>query len=665
MERPKHRRLILTGLVLLAAGALLLGRHWFFNPSETAPLPTPAVAPQPAQAQPDDLEPLPVQAALASAAARAPAPSTNVSGFRGRVIDAVTRRPIKEFEVRLVRVKREGYSYAEDEPITKPFHSETGRFAWNDIPPARWRGTLTARGYQSLNIDEFKIVAGKTMGEVLMPLLRGYTVRGRVFDKATGAGIAGASVRFKESNGWRGDYWPTSQIKTTDDGSFLLDGVPGGEIKLIAGADDRAHRELDVTVDEKTPPQEIALSSGGTIAGIVTTTTGEPLKREITLQGPYIGYGNMTNESGRFAFKNMPSGRYVIAAGTARQEFLLGPDERKEDIVLTVAPGRTVRGVVRGLRPEQLQRTHISLQAGSGYFSARADGQGGYAFNGVPPGSAQLMVFTQSRQIQKKIDVPADQDVVVDIVFPLGVRLSGRVTKGGEPAANGHLTMQLADTKMGTIHRARTSEEGTYEFEGVTPGEYRLRAQDDISRLITIASDTVLNIDIPSVQLGGRVHEDDGTTPIVGADVNIRGTDPATARVYGIKVTDNLGRFSLTGLEPGEIVLSVYKPGYEMYREKISYGSPITNKTITLRKGGGIEVRVQSASREPVRKLVLTEKMPGNDWDFAIYLWISLNTEGVGYVPSALAGSTLKISGSGDKEILIEEWDGQPLELKL
>ncbi len=133
--------------------------------------------------------------------------------------------------------------------------------------------------------------------------------------------------------------------------------------------------------------------------------------------------------------------------------------------------------------------------------------------------------------------------------------------------------------------------------------------------------------------------------------------------VRNYKESNDFGQFQLVGVEPGEIVLTVYKPGYEMHREKIAYSSPITNKTISLRKSAGVEVRVQSASTgEPVRPLFLTEKMPGSD--YGIGLWIPLNLEGVGYLPSALAGSTLRIQRSGSQPVVIEKWDGQSLDLK-
>ena len=73
----------------------------------------------------------------------------------------------------------------------------------------------------------------------------------------------------------------------------------------------------------------------------------------------------------------------------------------------------------------------------------------------------------------------------------------------------------------------------------------------------------MLNIEIPLVQVGGRVLEDAGAAPIVSADIYVRGLDAATSRVRAHKESDHFGQFKLTGVEPGDVELIVYKPGYE------------------------------------------------------------------------------------------------------
>lgn len=666
MDRPQHRRLILLGLVLLTGGALLLlGRQWTSTPD---PLPVPATIStrQPLEPQPDKVKPPTIEAVAPNVAAPPSAPSSAPrNGFRGHVIDAVTRQPVKEFEVQLIRVRRDAYT--EDQPITRSFKSATGHFTWADVAAGTWRAAVSGPGYQMFNVDDLQISEGKTTREIVMPLLRGFAVRGHVFELRTGAGIVDAGISFRQVDAPESFGKSKTYAKSKEDGSFTLDGIPGGDIVLTVGARDHAYRELGIVVDENTPPQEIALSTGGTIAGTVTTTAGGPVKGSVRLEGPGPGYFGETNEAGQFSYTHMRAGRYTVSAdtsaGSATQEFVLRQDEIKDGIVLIVGTGRSVRGMVRGLRPEQVQETYLLLHTESrnASFRARPDERGAYVINGVPPGHAVMKVSGGNLEFEKPVDVPADRDVTLDIAFPAGARLSGRVTQGGKPAAHKYIWMGPVEDKSDTLYSVSTTEDGQYEIEGLPPGDYFLRAAEDISRRITMAGDAVLNIDIPSVQLAARVVEDGGAVPIVGANVYLRGSALETARVRGDKQTDDFGQFALTGIEPGEIVLLVYKPGYEMHRETISYSSPITNKTITLRKSAGVEVRVQPGSRRFPRGFTITQSFPEND--YVVDLWMPLDRDGVCHVPSALAGTTFQIGRFSGKPIVIEEWDGQPFEL--
>jgi hypothetical protein len=211
------------------------------------------------------------------------------------------------------------------------------------------------------------------------------------------------------------------------------------------------------------------------------------------------------------------------------------------------------------------------------------------------------------------------------------------------------------------FYRARTSEDGQYEIEPLPPGDYRVRAEEDISRSITIAGDVTLNIEIPTAQLSARIVEQGTAVPIVGANVYVRGSAPETARVRSDKQTDDFGQVVLIGIEPGEIVLEVFKPGYEMHREKIAYSSPITGKTISLRKSAGVEVRVKPGSLRFPRGFTLTQSFPDNE--YVVDIWFPLERDGVCHVPAALAGTTFQIGRFSGEPIMFEDWDGQPFDL--
>lgn len=665
----KHR-IAIFGLMLVAIGAVLLfGRQWVAT-SESPLIKVEHVTKPLAAAPAERAEPPPiVETATPPPTPNATAPAPG-GVFRGRVIDAVTRQPLVKFEVTLVEAPK-GHIIGNEPRVAKTFESSDGRFAWVQAPVGNWNVTVAAPRYQHFRLDGLSIALGKTTREVVMPLQSGHVLKGRVFDQVSGAGIADARIGFRDPGTPHPNWLRQRYATSKKDGTFELDGVPGGELIVIANAHLYAPRELTVMVTDDMPAAQIGLSTGGKVSGMVLTPDGTPAKGHVTLAGPGIQHGGELDETGGFTFTNRPAGSYRLSAntsaGAARMEFELAENEVREDIVLQVGAGRSVRGVIRGLRAEQLDRAFIGVWPDStrSQISTRPDGQGAYVVNGVPPGRARVTLdASMSHHFDKTIDVPADKDAVLDIVFPPGVRLSGRITQASKPVAATTVWVGSADGKGETGYRARTAEDGRYEIQGVPPGEYRIGVHEGTSRIVAIASDMVVDIDMPLVELGGRIVEDGGATPIVGVGVHVIGIEPRTTLVGRYKESDDFGRFQLIGLEPGELLLSVYKPGYEMHREKISYSSPITNKAITLRKSAGVKVNVRRVSfAGPLERFYLRETLP--NIDRGIGLWVAVDRDGVGYLPSELAGSSLKITFSGAPPVVIEKWNGQSLELKL
>ena len=184
------------GLVLLAIGAaLLFGRQWSSSTESTLSKAEP-VTQQPVEPTVDRAEPPPVAAATATAAPNAPAAAPGGT-FRGRAIDAVTRQPVEKFEITLEGVP-EGNIVGDEPRVAKTFKSTDGRFAWRQAPVGNWNVTVAAPRYQHFHFDNLSIAPGKTTREVVMPLQRGHTLEGRVFDQVSGAGIGEAYVSFRD-----------------------------------------------------------------------------------------------------------------------------------------------------------------------------------------------------------------------------------------------------------------------------------------------------------------------------------------------------------------------------------------------------------------------------------------------------------------------------------
>lgn len=667
MDRQKHRLSVLIAVVLLAGGmAFALGRQWI-SPPQPASEPDSGSALQPGEQPSPNGRPASVEAGNSSAVADASAPTSaaGATAFRGRVIDAVSQQPVQEFEVHLIRVRPD--TGTTDLPVSKAFRSASGRFIWTALAEGTWHAAITAPGYQQFNLDKLDLKRSGTR-EIAMPLRRGYEVRGRVIELSSGAAVVGAWISFRPF-GTEDDFWHKPYAQSQEDGSFSLDGIPGGDVILTVQESQHAWRRVAARVNEKTPPQEIALSTGGTIAGTVMTAAGAPVKTLVSLLGPgEFDFVVETSETGQFAFEHLAASRYGLAAGTdagrVSHEVNLGEDEINANVVLVLGAGRRISGTVNGFRPEHRDRIEVVARHESkrGLSRATVDQRGTYALNGVEPGNVVVSVFGPSVRFEQSVVVPSEADVTLDIEYPSGARLSGVVTQGGKPVRETTVRLQRVGDKSEVLYEATTSEQGRYEVEGLPPGEYFMRAKGDIVRRITVVGDAVQNIEMTSLRLSARVVEDGDAVPIVGAHVYARGTGRETAGVRSNTQTDDFGRFDLTGIEPGEIVLIVYKPGYELHREKIVYSATGANQAITLRRSAGVEVRVKPGARRFPRGFTITQMLPGSA--YAVDLWIPVSREGTCHVPNALAGTTFQIGRFSGEPIVMEKWDGQPFELQ-
>ena len=228
MDRQKHRLSVLIAVVLLAGGmAFALGRQWISTP-HPASEPGPGSAPQLVERPSANGPPAPGEAGSWGAVADASAPSSaaGAAAFRGRVIDAVSQQPVQEFEVHLIWVRPDTGTVAQ--PVSKAFRSASGRFIWTALAEGTWHAAITAPGYQQFNLDGLDLKRSGTR-EIAMPLRRGYEVRGRVVELSSGAAIVGAWISFRPF-GTEDDFWHKPYAQSQEDGSFSLDGVPGGDV---------------------------------------------------------------------------------------------------------------------------------------------------------------------------------------------------------------------------------------------------------------------------------------------------------------------------------------------------------------------------------------------------------------------------------------------------
>jgi len=660
MELLRRHRLA-ASLTLIGVVALIA---WQLLPEASQPS-TP-VAQGEAPASPPPSEPPSVTSSASSPAPAAEAPVANV--LHGRAFDVVTGEPVTKFEIVWRQPQEERWQTFKSRERT--FETSDGRFEYTDVPSGRWIVTVTAPGYQRFELPDVRITHGPRQ-ELLLPLQKGQAVRGRVYDEATGAGIAAGIDVLKPTDivslrttGGR------SQNTAGQDGSFFIDGVAPGRTTLIVEAKNYTTRSVLVEVGPDMPAVQIGLSAGGIISGRFTTGAGKPIGNGLISlsrsDGGSAGSAH-TDPAGTFEFRGLEDAKYQLMArqGSAliTQDVVLRGSAT--NIHLTLKAGRTIRGTVTGLRPELLDKVAISVrrEGENMYSHNRLDSRGEFELNDVAPGPVRVVAeLDRAREVSKTIDVPAAADIDITLDFPPGAALSGRMTRNNKPLADFDffVSPSVRDAITG-FHRVRTSAAGTYTVNDMEPGEYVMSAGSFMSKPIQVTGQVVFDVELPGGDLTGRILEDSSGAPMAGALVDIDVVEGLSPRIRLHVQTDQLGQFKIASVVPAEYTLTVYKPGYRLHRERISIDPNSAAPVVRLRQDRGIEIRGRDAAGKPVREIMLMESVGGRN---GISTNLQLDENGVGYLPSGLAGSDLKLVARGDGLVDISSWDGGALDLR-
>lgn len=188
----------------------------------------------------------------------------------GRVVDAETGKPIPQFRL-MLQTWDVPKGATDDSPATAgrtigpyPSGSRDGVFRLKGPPRGEWRLTIFAQNHEPF---EARLVIGDSEARTTtpLPLRRGRSITGRMFDVADGSGIRGATVMFRDPKR-EGAHWRTPRIaQTTRDGWLIVDGVPVGALTVEAHADGYAPRHFSVplSADDTAPSVDVSMTLAG------------------------------------------------------------------------------------------------------------------------------------------------------------------------------------------------------------------------------------------------------------------------------------------------------------------------------------------------------------------------------------------------------------------
>ncbi|WP_437674540.1 MSCRAMM family protein [Sorangium sp. So ce131] len=321
------------------------------------------------------------------------------------------KEPIARFTVDVITMAPD--STAAPAPLlSKRFEGPDGAFRLDQMPGWPVILRVTAQGHAPAFSSLVHAKAGETH-DVDLTLSGGCTLTGTVRDEK-GAPLAGAfldaETRDAAGAASQGSMDAASQAQSDLDGRFRLEHVPPGEILVRGYAAGYAATTtgVHVSVCDELAPIELAMSTGGSIVGVVRGSDGKPLAgARLVASHRSIGFVNtVTDAQGHYRFEQLPP---VVARlellDTAQHTVVhVGVKEGQaveRNLALFPKGSGEIRGrITSGGKPLQGIQVQVACNQGEGGLDIRSpttDSDGTYRATALPDGAYMVMVTSAGR----------------------------------------------------------------------------------------------------------------------------------------------------------------------------------------------------------------------------------------------------------------------------
>jgi RNA polymerase sigma-70 factor (ECF subfamily) len=462
---------------------------------------------------------------------------------------------------------------------------------------------FSASGYQEvLTVVDASPVS--TRDVVLIPEA---TVEGKVV-MADGTPVEGAWVVIDPGFGGPSSNAPITAF-TAADGSFRLLGVSPGRNLVSASAPARRTAR----------PQELVVGAGQAITGVVlrldatATLRGLVMSNGVPVPGVGVGIRRGNRDELGVAAVTQPDGSFVIdraprgdLAVYVVDHVVVSPrsvrvGEGQTPVTINVRPMSTIRGrVLRGTTPI------AGAVIGCPNASAYTDRDGAYRCTGVGDGPFDVYAYLPSGEWGRgSVNIVNGAPAQLDIAIAFnGVICGHTVDEQGAPVAG--LVIEVNEITTGDYGKDSSATDGSFCARMLTGGAYNVTVRTAVGGVIvplvsvspvtlgpTETAHITISVPAPRLAISGTVRDPDGA-PVVDAIVrtapaSLVGT-PAFGELTGgrLWVTDEDGRFTLSGLAAGEYLISVTgRDGSAVRRAGVVAGT--SDLVVTLAAAGAID----------------------------------------------------------------------------
>jgi len=470
---------------------------------------------------------------------------------------------------------------------------DDGRFVLADLPPGRYAIVAEKPGYVKtfygnkrpggMPATPVAVLAGQPMPDITIRVPPGAVVAGAVRDQF-GTPVSGAQVSVKQvavvKGGRKMSDVPNLRVPfaTTDDqGRYRIYGLPPGEYAVFCSLP-----TMNVGNVRETNSADVDAVLRDLRAGRSAATLQAAPPRLVSLSGGYLP-----------GVPDANSAQLITLA--------VGEERAGADILIGALRALNVSGTSVG--PGGAPMSNIMLvvvNTGTGARIIAGSGgarDGRFALSALPPGRYVLVGRAAENNAGETVEMPyfaetefvlADQNLSVTLQFERGTTIEGRIVPpaGAAPGAveSVRLGAMPVDGYTAVVPArvvATTRPDGTFTFDGVGPGKWRVTGASlppnwSLRSAMLGDRDT---LDAPlEVRLGQPIADlsvtiTDRPTAITGTIFDAAGqptseysmvafsTDRALwtvpRRVSSVTRLSSDGRFTITGLPPGEYYLAV------------------------------------------------------------------------------------------------------------
>ena len=494
-----------------------------------------------------------------------------------------------------------------------------GAFRITDLTPGQMMLNITK---QDSFIQEMRSVSAPTR-DLLIEVPSGGRITGRVLDKNSHQPVTSflAGVTTSRSGGGMTIMMPPMQKQfTSDDGSFVLEGIKPGMTQVVVNAPGyTTARVPNIEVEDgKTAPDvEVDVETGAKLTGRVTGPDGSPLAGVSVRNDPMAGGSRvMRFDPSDGSATTDPSGEYTMDA--------LEPGEKSlsfsrsgyitQQKTVTVTNGKDARLDVQmstGIRATGFVVTDsgtpvadatvnaFSASEPDGGRSGRSDANGAFTIEGLAPGHYTFNGTKAGYTAGTVRDVDIASSGPVRVILKSGGVITGHVN--GLTAPELEKTTVYASAADGgpmSSSTAPVDSGGNFRIEGAPSGTVRITARSGAMfggstksaapKTVELEPGGTAQVDIDfksSTVIRGRVTRNGAPVPNAQVMFMPRGAKSQTSASTS---ADGDGRYELSGLDDGTYTVQTVdmerlNPFATQYEVHGSGTFDITIKTVALR----------------------------------------------------------------------------------